>query len=150
MPPSSVCPTHRLLPGPPRPRAAGCAAPCKPLRSMPMPAELSHQLPGLSRQLPTSSPRRDHSDRHPVTVEFMIFVISALTGAEVREIMNELNRRYPLHHLEPQLVFAAQPQRCAVQHADGRSIHFISEDREFVAHVGYSVHVIVTPDLATI
>ena len=80
----------------------------------------------------------------------MIFVISALTGAEVREIMNELDRRDPLHHLEPKLVFAAQPQWCAMQHADGRSIHFISEDGQFVAHVGYSVHVIVTPDLAAV
>ena len=49
------------------------------------------------------------SDRHPVTVEFMIFVISALTGAKVRKIMNELDRRDPLHHLEPKLIFAAQP-----------------------------------------
>ena len=80
----------------------------------------------------------------------MIFVVSALAGAKVREIMNELDRRDPLHHLEPELIFAAQPQRRAVQHADGRSVHFISEDREFVAHVGYSMHVIVTPGLAAV
>jgi hypothetical protein len=38
----------------------------------------------------------ERSDRHAVTVEFMIFVISALTCD-------------PLHHLEPELIFAAQP-----------------------------------------
>jgi hypothetical protein len=37
----------------------------------------------------------------------MIFVTSALTGAKVREIMNELDRRDPLHHLESKLIFAA-------------------------------------------
>ena len=41
------------------------------------------------------------SDRHSIAVEFMIFVISALAGAEVREIMDELNRGNPFHHLEP-------------------------------------------------
>ena len=51
----------------------------------------------------------EHSDRHPVTVEFMIFVVSALTSAKVREVVNELDRRDPLHHLEPELIFAAQP-----------------------------------------
>lgn len=34
----------------------------------------------------------------------MIFVISALAGAKVREIMNELDRRDPLHHLESELI----------------------------------------------
>ena len=54
-------------------------------------------------------PQQKHLDWHPVTVEFMIFVISALTSAKVREIMNELDRCDPLHHLEPELIFAAQP-----------------------------------------
>ena len=51
----------------------------------------------------------DHSDRHPVTVEFMIFVVSALTSAKVREIVNELDCCDPFHHFEPELIFAAQP-----------------------------------------
>jgi hypothetical protein len=49
------------------------------------------------------------SDRHPVTVEFMIFVVPALTSAKVHEIMNELDSRDPFHHLEPKFIFAAQP-----------------------------------------
>ena len=80
----------------------------------------------------------------------MIFVISALTGAKVREIMDELDRRDPLHHLEPELIFAAQPQWCAVQHADGRSVHLVGEDGQLVAHVGYLMHVIVTPNVAAV
>jgi hypothetical protein len=59
---------------------------------------------------PTSScncPKRQRLDWHPITVEFMIFVIAALAGAKVREVMNELDRRDPLHHFEPQLIFAA-------------------------------------------
>jgi hypothetical protein len=51
----------------------------------------------------------DNSDRHPVAVEFMIFVISALTGAKVGEIMNELDCCDPFHHLETEFIFAAQP-----------------------------------------
>ena len=51
----------------------------------------------------------EYSDRHPVTVEFMIFVISALTSAKVCKIMNELDRGDPFHHLEAELIFAAQP-----------------------------------------
>ena len=34
----------------------------------------------------------------------MIFIRSALTSAKVREIMNELDRCDPLHHLEPELI----------------------------------------------
>ena len=48
-----------------------------------------------------------HSDRHPVTVEFMVLVISALTGAKVGEVMDELDRRDPLYHLEAKFIFAA-------------------------------------------
>ena len=39
----------------------------------------------------------------------MIFVIAALGGAKVGEIVHELDRRDPLDHLEACL--AAQPQR---------------------------------------
>jgi hypothetical protein len=48
-------------------------------------------------------------DRHPVTVEFMIFVVSALTSAKVRKVMNELDCCDPLHHLEAELILTAQP-----------------------------------------
>ena len=92
----------------------------------------------------------DRSDRHPVAVEFVILVISALTGAKIREVMDELDRRDPLHHLEPELILAAQPQRRAVQHADGRSVHLVGEDGQLVAHVGYLVHVVVTPNVAAV
>jgi len=57
----------------------------------------------------------------------MIFVISALAGAKVREIMNELDRCDLLHHLEPELIFTAQPRWCAVQHADRCSVHLFSD-----------------------
>ena len=76
----------------------------------------------------------------------MIFVIPALTSAKVREIMNELDCCDPLHHLESKLIFTAEPQWCAVQNAERCSVHFVSKDGQFMAHVGYLVHVIVTPD----
>ena len=56
----------------------------------------------------------EHSDRPPVTVEFVILDVSALIGAEVSEVMNKLDRCDPLHHLEPKLIFETQPQWCAV------------------------------------
>ncbi len=56
---------------------------------------------------PTVRLGRNHSDRHAVTVEFMIFVISALPSAKVPEIMNELDRCDLLHHPESELIFAA-------------------------------------------
>src|SRR6185437_9399692 len=68
------------------------------------------------------------SDRHPVTVEFMILIVSALACAQICEVMNEFNCRDPLHHLEPELVFTAQPQWCTVQDTDGRTVHLISKD----------------------
>jgi len=37
----------------------------------------------------------------------MIFIISALTSAEIREIVNELDCCDPLHHLEPELMNSA-------------------------------------------
>ena len=80
----------------------------------------------------------------------MIFVVSALARAKVREIMDELDRRDPFHHLEPELILAAQPKWRAVQHADGRSVHFVGEDGQLVAHVGYLMHVIVTPGIAAV
>jgi hypothetical protein len=49
------------------------------------------------------------SNRHAVSIEFVILVIATLAGAEVREIVDELDRRDPLDHLEPELVFTAQP-----------------------------------------
>ena len=49
------------------------------------------------------------SNGHSITIEFMIFVISTLTGAQVCELMNELDRCDPLHHFEPELIFATQP-----------------------------------------
>src|SRR6185312_7456517 len=67
------------------------------------------------------------SDRHPVTVEFMILIVSALACAQICEVMNEFNCRDPLHHLEPELVFTAQPQWCTVQDTDGRTVHLISK-----------------------
>jgi hypothetical protein len=40
------------------------------------------------------------SDRYTVSIELMIFVIATLAGAQVSEIMHELDRRDPLDHLE--------------------------------------------------
>jgi len=54
-----------------------------------------------------SSPKQQGLDWHPITVEFMIFVVAALAGAKVGEVMNELDCRDPFHHLESQLVLAA-------------------------------------------
>jgi hypothetical protein len=65
-------------------------------------------LAGCARN-PLAVRAAENSDRHPVTVEFMIFVISALTSAKICKIMNELDRGDPFHHLKPELIFAAQP-----------------------------------------
>src|SRR6185312_4968561 len=85
---------------------------------------------------PCAWPSVDRSDRHPIAVELVILVIASLTGAKVRKVMDELNRRYPLHHLEPELILATQPQRRTMQHADRRSVHLIGKNGQLVAHVG--------------
>jgi hypothetical protein len=46
----------------------------------------------------------------------MIFVTTALAGAKVSKIMDELDCRNPFHYLESKFIFAAQP--CPMQHAD--------------------------------
>src|SRR6185436_17603687 len=56
------------------------------------------------------------SDRLAVAVELVILVVAPLACPEVSEVAHEFDRCNPLHHLEAQLVLAAQPQRCAVQH----------------------------------
>ena len=64
------------------------------------------------RSLPATlwrSRAAEYSDRHPVTVEFMIFVIATLTSAKVCKITNELDSCDPFHHLKAELIFAAQP-----------------------------------------
>ena len=57
------------------------------------------------RSCPKSSSKErsmecERSNRHTVSIELVIFVIAALTGAQVSEIVDELDRRDPLDHLE--------------------------------------------------
>ena len=47
--------------------------------------------------------------------ELVIFRISAFTLVDRLDVFDKLNGLYPLHHLEPEFVFRAQPQRCAVR-----------------------------------
>jgi len=42
----------------------------------------------------------DASNRHTISIELMIFVVAALAGAKVGEIVDKLDRRDPLDHLE--------------------------------------------------
>ena len=74
-------------------------------------------------------PALPRSDRHPVAIELVVLVVAALSGAEVPEVVQELYGRKPLHHLEAQLVLAAQPYRSAVQHADRGVVHVDGQHR---------------------
>ena len=71
------------------------------------------------------------SDRHAITVELVVLIITALACAEISEVMHEFDRCDPLDHLETQLIFASQPQRSAMQYADGRAVHLVGEDRQW-------------------
>jgi hypothetical protein len=102
------------------PGAAGTFAAYRP-RSQDGVAAIGPGGAGLTRiRLPA---QRDApaSNRHAIPVELVIFVITTIAGAEVGEIVHELDRRDPLDHLEAQLVLATQPQRRAMQHAERRN-----------------------------
>lgn len=49
------------------------------------------------------------SNRHVISIEFVIFVIAALAGTQVGKIMYKLDGSDPFNHLEAQLVLASQP-----------------------------------------
>ena len=51
------------------------------------------------------------SDRHPITVELVVFVVSALSEPEVGETFHELDRFNLFDLLETDLVLISQPQR---------------------------------------
>ena len=51
--------------------------------------------------------RKKRSNRHPVAVEFVVLIVAAVAGAEIGEVVDELDCRDPLYHLETQLVLAA-------------------------------------------
>ena len=54
-------------------------------------------------------PTRHLSDRHPVTVEFVVLVETALALSDLGEICNKLDRFDPFDLLEAQFVLAAKP-----------------------------------------
>ena len=69
-------------------------------------------------------------DRHPVAIEFVVFVVTTFAGTEISKVVHELDGRDPLHHLETEFVLAAQPQRRPMQHAERRPVHFVSENAQ--------------------
>ena len=73
----------------------------------------------------------------------MVFVIAALASAEMGEVVNELDRRYPFDHLEAELVLATQAKRGAVKDAEGSAVHLVREDSKLMAHVRQLVNVII-------
>lgn len=75
------------------------------------------------------------SNRHSGFVELMVFVVAALADAKVIIVVHELDRLYPLDHLEIQPVFAEQPKRCPVDQWQRHAIHLIGEDGQLVSHV---------------
>ena len=79
----------------------------------------------------------------------MIFVITTLAGAQVGEIMYELDGPDPFDHLEAQLVLASQPEWGSMKHVERRSIHFIGEQGQPVPHVLNCVNVVVTATFGT-
>lgn len=50
---------------------------------------------------------RVDSHRHAIAEELLVFVISALAGAQLREALDELNGLDPLHLFEPKLALVA-------------------------------------------
>ena len=65
------------------------------------------------------------SNRFPITVELVILVVAAPSGAKMSKVVDELDRRNPFHLLETEFIFSPQSQGCAVQHADRLAIHVI-------------------------
>lgn len=62
------------------------------------------------------------SDRHAVPIKLLIFTIATVSGAQMSEIMHELDSLNPSDHLEAQFVLASQSQWCSMQHTDRHSI----------------------------
>src|SRR5262245_14705366 len=58
----------------------------------------------------TKPPSGVRLNRHPISVEFMVLVVAALTPADAREVIHKLDRPDPLYLLEAQLILAAQTQ----------------------------------------
>src|SRR5215469_1232229 len=94
-------------------------------------------------------PRRYKSDRHPVTVEFVVLVVAPLAGSEVGEIRDEIDGFDPLDVFEAQFVLAAKPQRRSVQYADRLSIHFIGQKCQMVGHVFETMDIVIPPAFAS-
>lgn len=90
------------------------------------------------------NPQAQASNRHTVSIEFMIFVIPALAGSQVCEIVDELYGFDPFDHLEAQLILASQSKRGSVQHAKRRSVQLIGKQGQLVPHVLNLVNIIVT------
>src|SRR5579883_2211061 len=83
------------------------------------------------------------SNRHTISIEFVIFVIATLAGPKIGEVSHELDRSDPFDHLEAQFVLATQPKWRAMQNAERLPVHLIGEDSQAVAHVVYLVDVVV-------
>ena len=84
-------------------------------------------------------------------MEFMILILVSLAGAEIGDIIHELNRFDPSNHLKPKLILAAQPHRRAMQHADQACYSFHTP--EWSTHGAYCsscVHVVITAAVCAI
>jgi hypothetical protein len=64
-----------------------------------------------------------------VAVVLEVLAPAALTLANIPVSLDELNRRQPLHHLEPELRFDAQAQRRRMCNGQPLPIHLIREKR---------------------
>src|SRR5215470_12559804 len=75
----------------------------------------------------------------------MVLVVAALTGAQVLEVIDELDGFDPLDLLEPEFVLAAETERRAVIDVQRLPVHFVSQQRQLMLHVAKSVDVVITP-----
>src|SRR5262245_43151481 len=81
-------------------------------------------------------------NRIPPAVELVVFVESALAGAEARERLDEQYRLHPLHLFEAQLELVAQANRRTVLLWQQLTIHLVGENGLRVVHARDFVNVV--------
>jgi hypothetical protein len=67
--------------------------------------------------------------------EFVVFVVAAITAAELGVVCDELNTLEPLHMPEAVLQFITQAQRCPVTVAHRFAVHVVGQHGQMVAHL---------------
>src|SRR5215467_1333224 len=80
----------------------------------------------------------------------MVFVVAALPCPQVLVVLDELDGFDPLDLLETEFVLAAETEGRAVINVERLPVHFVSQQRQLMLHVGKSVDVVITPAVSSV